>query len=214
MSKKVSRGKLIGLVFTLLAVGLASCEPCLDCGPDNNFPFVNFTVLNRTSLDTLTQRQAETNGRIEQLELARESATNTREIDSINLLIDQFTAIRASLQRKITHTENRLIRIDRINGQENLFFDSFRNTDSLRLFRLPLNANDTISRFVIEIANVQAELEVTYQLDLNVVNRKLKSSAFNLRILSHTFNELSFIRGCPGRDTLCNTNLGQIDVEI
>lgn len=201
-------------IVVVAACGLASCEPCLDCNPDNAYPFFRMEFFNKTSLDTLSQQNTALNALLTEIEeTLTGGSVSQRERDSLlNLQIITAEQI-AVLQRMISDINNKLIRIDEINGQAELYYDAERNIDSFNLFRIPLDMYSDTTTISFRLGTYEASMTVSYQRGQAVDNNKLKEMAYNLRLVSHTFDSLSISRSC-GRDTLCNTNRTEVYVEF
>jgi len=194
-------------------VGLASCEPCEDCGPENAYPYFNFTVLNRTSLDTLLAIRdtlqvdldtVNSNLDDEAFIEARDSLNDKKEVlsDSISLMNDLIRIV-----------NSRLLKIKSINDTEDLFRSDLRG-DSLTNFKIPLSANENISSFEILIEGTDSvnQLVVSYTLTDTVINNKITKAATNLGIITHDYETISGPYGCSGNN--CISNELTIYVEI
>lgn len=203
--------------FTVILLGLGlfwACEPCDDCGPDNAYPYFTLSILNRTSLDTLTDYKDTLEIEIAEVNEALENPNNAPVVDSLNNLKEIKTDSLTLINALIATVNEKTISIESINDETNLF-ENRNGGDSLRRFRIPINTNRTESEynFQIEFAKTTHYLKVQYQLTDTTINSKITKSAKNLQIIEHQFDSIRGPFGCRPRSE-CISNELEIYVEI
>lgn len=205
------------LKYCIIILGLTAfwaCEPCTDCGPDNTSPYFNLKIINKTSLDTLTQYQSRITAEISAVNTALKDSKNASKADSLNKLktikTDSLTLVKAL----ITTINKGSISIESINGKTKLF-ENRNGGDTLDRFRIPLNTNQTESEYNIKIGYTDSthSLKLSYQLQDTTINSKITKSAFNLKVTEHHFDSLRGPYGCSPL-TECTSNKLEIYVEI
>ncbi|SMG47362.1 hypothetical protein SAMN05661096_03378 [Marivirga sericea] len=203
----------IGIFVASLAF-LWACEPCDDCGPDNAYPYFNLSILNKTSLDTLTQYKARLNNEIEVVDAALADPENAPVVDSLNNLRNTKTDSLAIINGLITITNSGTISIESINGTTNLF-ENKNGGDSLSSFKIPLKTTESQSEYVfqIEFSDFQYSLKIEYELSDTIINSKITKSAKELNVIEHQFDSLAGPYGC-NPVSKCISNELEIYVEI
>jgi hypothetical protein len=191
-----------------------ACEPCDDCGPDNAYPYFNLSILNKTSLDTLTQDKTRLNTEIAAVDAALDNPENAPVVDSLNNLRKTKSDSLALIDGLIKITNKRTISIESINGETNLF-ENKNGGDSLSRFKIPLNTRQPESEYVfqIEFSNSPHSLKIEYQLSDTIINSKITKSAKNLSVIEHQFDSLAGPYGCKPLSK-CTSNELEIYVEI
>ncbi|WP_340153865.1 hypothetical protein [uncultured Marivirga sp.] len=211
MLKTATKHIVIALIGLFL---FGACEPCDDCGPDNAYPYFNLSILNKTSLDTLTQYKSRLNTEIKAVDAALDKPENAPVVDSLNNLRTLKSDSLALINALITTTNDKTISIESINGKTNLF-ENVRGGDSLNRFRIPINTLQTESEYIIkiELADSLRFMKIEYQLNDTTINSKITKSVKDLKVIEHQFDSLRGPFGCqPISD--CISNELEIYVEI
>lgn len=203
-------------LFALLLLGpvFMACEPCDECGPQDAYPYFNLSILNRTSLDTLNQYRTRINTDLQQINTALNNPSNAPVADSLNNIKAVKTDSLNLINGLISITNSRLISIESINGQTNLFKNR-NDGDSLTKFRIPINTADTITFYEIKVeyADLLYQLSISYEITDSVINDKITSAIKKLRVQDHSFDSLRPPFGCsPAFE--CISNRLEIYVEI
>jgi hypothetical protein len=201
----------------IIIIGLStfwSCEPCDDCGPDNAYPYFNLSILNKTSLDTLSQYRNRFNDEIAAIDEALSNPDNAPFADSLNNLRKVKSDSLALTNALISTVNEKVISIESINERTNLF-ENRNGGDSLSRFRIPINTLETSSEYIfkIEFADSLRYMKIEYQLNDTIINDKITKSVKDLRVIEHQFDSLRGPFGCrPLSD--CISNELEIYVEI
>ncbi|WKK87117.1 hypothetical protein QYS48_10050 [Marivirga arenosa] len=191
-----------------------ACEPCDDCGPENTYPYFKLSILNKSSLDTLIVDKARIETEIDSIDDALANPDNSSIQQALNnaktVKSDSLTLI----NDLIKDTNSKLISIASINGEKNLFEDK-NGSDSLKLFRIPINTNQDESDYAIAIEFVEKEeyLKIKYELFDTIINNKITKSAKSLEIIEHSFDSIRGPFGCTPINE-CISNQLEIYVEI
>lgn len=200
--------------ITLGLVILWACEPCDDCGPENSYPYFNLSILNKTSLDTLKQYKGRITNEIKAVDVALDNPENAPVVDSLNNLRTIKTDSLAVVNAIIQTVNNKLISIESINGETNLFENS-NGGDSLRNFKIPINTYQNESEYVFHIESTDTTyyLKIRYELNDTSINNKITKSAKQLQVIEHQFDSLRGPFGCRPK-ARCISNELDIYVEI
>jgi len=201
-----------GLISTLILVML-SCEPCEECGPEGASPYFKLTILNRTSLDTLSADDTRFKDDLKSTKEALNNPEFSGKTDSLNTqvaILEDSIDILADLIRV---TKARLISIEQINGESNLF-ENAQGGDSLVNFRIPLDPYNTFSDYEIKIegADSSNNLSVSYTLKDSVIESRITKAAFDFKVESHNYDSINGPRGCSKE--VCISNELTLYVEI
>ena len=212
--KLFSMRLLLLCALPLYTIFLTSCDPCQDCGPNNNYPYFKFQVFNRTSYDTLLVDKTRLSASIKTIE-EEISQTTDNEIKEIleaekEKLVDSLDYYNTL----IADTKAFKLKIESINGEEGLFYSELQETDSFSQFRIPLRFNADSTEYSIKIYGKELEnmLAVSYDLKDTIINDKITEAAFNLAVKRHDFDSLNGPKGCEKE--VCVSNEQTIYVEI
>ncbi len=210
----IQRAIKYSIAITLGLVIFWACEPCDDCGPENSYPYFNLTILNETSLDTLTQYKKRLTTEVATVDAALDDPENAPVVDSLNNLREIKADSLALINALIKTTNEKTISIASINGETNLF-ENRNGGDSLKRFRIPINTNQTESDYVfqIEFADTTHHLKIRYQLNDTTINNKITKAAKQLEVIEHQFDSLRGPYGCRPISQ-CISNELEIYVEI
>lgn len=198
----------------LLATVFWACEPCDECGPQDAYPYFNLSILNKTSLDTLNQYRTRINTDLQQINTALNDPTNAAVADSLNTIKAVKTDSLNLINGLIAITNSRLISIESVNGQIDLFKNK-NDGDSLTKFKIPINTADTITFYEIKIefADLPNQLSISYEIIDSVINDKITSAIKGLKVMDHSFDSLRPPFGCTPTSK-CISNQLEIYVEI
>jgi hypothetical protein len=153
-------------------------------------------------------------GEVKTIDTLLAEQSNALKSDSLNGL----RAIKADslsfYNSLVSIVKRRLISIRAINSKLDVFQFEEDEDDSLVNFAIPINPNDEVSNYIIEIegADFSKELAISYQLVDTVINNKITKAAKQLRVTEHNFDSLRGPYGCS--KTVCISNNQTIYVEI
>ena len=201
-----------GLIPTLI-LAMLSCEPCEECGPENASPYFKLTILNKTSLDTLNEDNTRFKNDLTTTKEALNNPEFSGKTDSLNAQVAIIEDSIDILTDLIRITKARLISIEQINGESNLF-ENDQGGDSLVNFRIPLDPNNTFSDYVIKIEGTDQSnnLSVSYTLKDSVIESRITKAAFDFKVESHNYDSINGPRGCSKE--VCISNELTLYVEI
>lgn len=202
------------IIFILVGIFTSGCEPCNDCGPKNAYPYLNLSILNRTSLDTLQDDSSAFANELKIIDSLIKDPANTPIIDDLNKEKAENQEALNYIKNLITLTRNKMISIQSINGETGLFINR-NGGDSLTNFKIPINTNSTESEYDIQIefAKFSNRLKISYELSDTVLNNKITNKVSNIQVIEHSFDTLKGPRGCSPIIN-CSSNELKIYVEI
>jgi hypothetical protein len=205
---------IILTVSVTLLIFTSACETCYDCGPNDAYPYFKFTVLNKTSLDSLSIDVTRLKAEVKTIDALLADQSNAGKSDSLNGLKSIKVDSLSFYNSLVSIVKSRLISIKSINSKLNVFQFAEDEDDSLVNFQIPINPNDLVSRYIIEIegANFSKELAISYQLVDTIIDSKITKAAKQLLVMEHTFDSLRGPYGCS--KTVCISNNQTIYVEI
>jgi len=212
MNKVILRLFYLGLISTVVLATL-SCEPCDECGPEGASPYFRLTILNRTSLDTLNSDNDKFQNDLESTKEALNNPEFSGKTDSLNAQVDILEDSIDILADLIRITKARLISIEQINGENNLF-ENAQGGDSLVNFRIPLDPNSSFSDYEIKVEGAENSnnISVSYLLKDSVIESRITKAAFDFKIDAHDYDSINGPRGCSKE--VCISNELTVYVEI
>lgn len=172
----------------LLLLGLAGmpgCEKCKDCGPSDNYPYVNVRFYNIDSLVKLQNKIIVLNDSINILDSLISSGN-----DSLNSTKSVVQGELNLYQEAVSKINNSEIKIDNLRGSGTgkiLYFLDSTTNDTLSYFRFPLDANNTRSEFIVTINGRIDTLGLEYRL-----NREMHGSLILIRAWDLSLYESSY----------------------
>lgn len=211
---KFSGGIILSFIIAVVTLNISGCEPCTDCDPQNAYPYFNLSILNSTSLDSLSKDSINYASEIKKLDTLIEDGNNAPIFDSLNARKTVVEDSLVLLKNIITTVKERLISIESINGERDLFINR-TGGDTLSSFRIPIDGSSNESEYTIQVehADFINYLKVSYKLSDTVINNKITKAAKNLRIIDYEFDSIRGPYGCsPVLE--CSSNELEIYVEI
>jgi hypothetical protein len=200
------------IILSGILGALSSCEPCDDCGPENAYPYFTFSVMNRTSFDTLTVQRTRLREDITAIDEALDAEPTSSEEDSLNTVRTQKQAELDRINDLISDINGLIVSIDTLNNETGVFINS-DGEDSLRSFRFPLDVTANTARYIMSIGGVRDTLEISYQLEQAILNNKISYDASDLSVEYYSFDSLRGPYGCNSEEG-CISNELKIYVEI
>jgi hypothetical protein len=177
---------LLIFLFILAVIKIPGCTPCNDCGPSENYPYVNVKFYN---IDSLLKLQNEINIINDSIAVLDELiAGGADSLTSIKSSLESTLGLLQEGQSKITSGQ---IKIDALNGTgagKTLYFTDSVTMDTLTSFRFPLDSYNPKSEFIITINGHDDTLGLNYRLNRVMHGNSIIMSATNLSVFLNTYD--------------------------
>lgn len=187
--------KNLGYIIFMLVLGVLGMISCgeEEIQEDGIEPFFQITFIDNDSLAILnasvssfTSQISVIDSTIAVIDAAENKSERLEEKDRLNDEKDSLRTERTSFNRLITDVNNGLTDLNSVNAIPQEIPTRNRHT-------LPLNSNDTISRFFFILKEtVQDTLFLSYDLNLEFRENQLRATATNLDTIFHSFDSIQF----------------------
>lgn len=170
-------------------IGMPGCEKCKDCGPSENYPYVNVRFYNIDSLVQLQNKISVLNDSISILDRLISGGN-----DSLNNIKSVFKSKLNLYQEAVSKINNGKIKIEDLRGSGSgkiLYFLDTATNDTLSFFRFPLNAENTRSEFIVSIDGHTDTLGVQYRLNREMYGNLIVIRAWDLTVYKNTYDSVN-----------------------
>lgn len=156
-----------------------------------------------TQINTLLLDSGFTEYRDDSLAIQLNINTNNETLDSLQIVSDSLSSVSSILTIEQTTVSTGLLLVDTVTNLENGKFLTYEDSTGTYSLPIDVNSNSTAYHFVINGNDYQTEFGYATET-VQDVRRRIQLQAFDLTILSHSFDSLELLCGsdnCVNNET-------------
>ncbi len=194
----------IGLI--LISCLYYGCQECDDCGPGQQYPYVNLMFFNMDSL-------VKVENTLENLEDSLQTVNNRIQEGDTTLFdtrdnLQELISLYEESRENINLGKMKIDRVYGVNGQGPLYFRDSTTRDTLTNFQFPLAMDRDQSAFEIHFQDQVNEIGFKYTRQVDQIGKDIVIRVLNIQLLESTFDSVKI--NC--KKSSCLSNETVVDV--